>query len=363
VTLVSAGRSVQRVAVLSAALALLAAPPCAAQGDGTAPRGLFYHGYEYGSESEFNPITSFLNYAFDSLQIPQSFDDRDLDDRFYRTWRSLRDPLRTIERTGGYGRFINRQVLPINPAHPEESLETVPNYALHLVGGGLVYRRNVEWFQAHRYPYPHASAFLLGMAAELLQEMVERKSTRGDDPVADFYLFRPAGMLLFSWEPFARFAAETLELREWPYQPMYDPGRGRFVNAGENYVVRPAVLGEDAPRFFLHFGFTTLGGLSHVVRAGERVSWGIGGAVQRGIREDFAVRPSGGLFYDRNGSLLASLIINGTDDLRLRLNLYPGVLGRGRWSPGVFVGIGDGGELALGIMLQFVPMGVAGSAR
>ena len=85
-------------------------------------------------------MTAALRRSFDSLQVPQSFDDRDLDDRFYRTWRSLRDPLRTIERTGGYGRFINRQVLPINPAHPEESLETVPNYALHLVGGGLVYR-------------------------------------------------------------------------------------------------------------------------------------------------------------------------------------------------------------------------------
>jgi hypothetical protein len=350
-------------AVVSVALALLAAPWCAAAGDRTVSGALFYHALDYGSEAQFNPVTSFLNYAFDSLQVPATFDSRNLDERFYRTWQSLRDPLGAIEQTGGYRRFVNRQVFPIDPERLEESVEAVPNYALHLVGGGLVYRRNAEWLAARGYPFPRASAALLAMAAELLQEVVEEEATRPDDAVADFWLFRPAGILLFSWEPFARFAAETLRLREWPYQPMYDPGRGRFVNTGENYVVRPALFGGSGPLPFLHFGFTTLGGLSHLVAPGDRVSWGVGGAVTRGTRQDFEARPSAGVFYDRNGSLLASLIVNGTDDLRLRLNVYPGVLGRGRWSPGIYLGIGDDGDLAVGIMLRFVPLGVAGSAR
>jgi len=198
---------------------------------------LFYHDLEYGSESQFNPLSNFINYGLDTLQVRQSFDDSQFGDQLRRTVDDLINPIRAINNSGGLGRFVNRQILPVDFNHLDESIEMIPNYALHLLGGGMVYRKNVEWLQAHGYSYPRLLAVLQGMSAEFLQEVIEKKSTKQDDAVADFYLFRPAGMFLFSWDPFARFAAEELRLVEWPYQPLFSAAKGRFVNVGETFIL------------------------------------------------------------------------------------------------------------------------------
>ena len=49
---------------------------------------------------------------------------------------------------------------------------------------------------------------------------------------------------------------------------------------------------------------------------------------------DLAV--SGGVFYDKNNSLLASLLFARTKDYRYRLNVYPGVVKIGPLRPGFF---------------------------
>ena len=328
----------------------------ACSADNAAP--LFYHRLPYGSESQFNPISSFINYAYDPLQVPESFDDEDLDQRFQEVFRNLTHPRRAIDRAGGFGQFVNRQIFPIylNRA------DWVPNYTLHLIGGGMVYRKNVEWFEANGYAYPKLYAAALVTAAELLQEAVEKKTTTADDEVADVYLFRPLGMLLFSLDPVARFAAHTLRLAEWPYQPMVNPTSGKLMNVGENFIVRPVLFGPDAPAPFVYFGFTTLFGMSHRTATGDSVSWGIGAAVARA--EPLQLRVSGGVFWDRNDSLLASLVVNGTEDLAVRLNVHPGVLpGREWWSPGVFVGIGRHGEVSVGLTVRLFPLGIGRTAR
>lgn len=58
-----------------------------------------------------------------------------------------------------------------------------------------------------------------------------------------------------------------------------------------------------------------------------------------------------------HNSLLWSVIVNGTEQLRLRANIYPDALWSARNKVGAFVGVADEGKPALGI--QFVwPVGV-----
>jgi len=144
---------------------------------------------------------------------------------------------------------------------------------------------------------------------------------------------------------------------EWPYQAVYLAGDGRLGNAGQSFAVRPALGGAGDHRPFLFFGMTTLAGVSHRLAGGDCLSWGAGAAVVDARRTSAELRPSVGLFWDREGSLLASLLLNGTEGLAVRLNLHPGVLGAGPWSPGVFVGVEDGGGVQAGAVLRWAPLG------
>ena len=334
-------------------LAVLSVSP----GEGAPFETFFYQSRNEGSDAQYNPLSSFVNYAFDALQVRTSFDEDHLRARSGRVWSHLRNPFGTIRGQDGYKAFVNRQVLPVDAGGLSEVGVMLPNYALHLLGGGMLYRKDAEWFQAFGYRYPRATAAALGTAAEVLQEIFEKKSTTDEDEVADVYLFRPAGMLLFSWDPVARFAARDLSMLEWPYQTVYLAGKGRFGNTGQSYAVRPSLGLRSDLRPFLYFGMTVLAGASHALPGQDLFSWGLGAAVVDARRVSAEVRPSAGLFWDRRGSLLASLILNGTDGLAARLNVHPGVLASGPWSPGVFLGVEDRGSVQAGVTLRWTPIG------
>ncbi|MHC1764238.1 MAG: hypothetical protein AB9869_08025 [Verrucomicrobiia bacterium] len=319
---------------------------------------LFYKPLTYGSDSQFNPITSFIDYGLDPLQIPKSFDDNHFSSRAETVWKDLTDPAKSIDESGGFRNFINRQVFPVGPDFGD-SIEMIPNYGLHVVGGGMLYRKNVEWFQFHGYRYPRLLAGTLAMGSEFIHEVVERKTTEPDDPVADFYLMRPLGIALFSWDRAAEFASHTLRMPEWPYQPMISPRHGDFMNVGQNWILRPAWFGSEAHRPFFFYGLTTLLGTSHHVTTTDSISWGVGPAVRDADPDHFEYRWSGGLFYDRNGSLLASLMINGTENLAVRLNLYPGALAQSHWVPGMFFGLGDRSGVSVGFIWRVFPIGIS----
>ncbi len=327
------------------------------------PQGpFFYRDLDYGSESQFNPLSSMFTWTYDTLQVPASFSDYDLSGRWIRVRENLGHPQRAIDSRGGMAAFINRQVLPYKLSEPD----WIPNYTLHLMGGGMVFRKKAEWFEAHGWPLPYLSSAVLTVVEELAQETVEKASTKADDEIADVYLFMPLAMLLFSNDTMARFASDTLHLGEWPYQPMYDPNaenargtKGQFTNVGQNFFLKPEVFGLKKHRPFAFLGMTNLFGVTHKVNATDSVSWGLGAAMVHS-QDPTTVRFSGGLFWDRNDSLLASVIVHGTDNLAVRLNVYPGVVGpRAWWAPGLYVGVGDRGDVSAGLTLRILPVGFA----
>lgn len=313
----------------------------------------FYRGQQFGSEFAFNPFSSLVNYGLDPLQVPRSFDDDNLSEDWDELVELLTHPDDAIERDGTYHDFVNRQILPISAGDLSESVELVPNYGLHLIGGGLIYRKNVEWFRYHGYRYPRTASAILVLASELIHEVMEKGTTPPDDPIADFYIFRPAGMLLFSSERFARFASRRLDLVEWSHQPMYSPERDQFINVGSSFATRPRFKKTGDHRFFFYFGLTNLLGASHLLGQHGSLSWGIGLATEAARRSSYEARVSAGVFWDRDGSLVASVVLNGTDNLAVRANLYPRLLFPRRWwSPGFYLAIDDDGAPGIGISIR-----------
>lgn len=333
-------------------------PEADAAAESAFPR--FYRDVPYGSEGWFNPVSSFGAYSLDTLQVPESFSMSNSGQHLKEVGENLIDPFEAIDDEGGWKQFVNQQILPIDPENFGDSVAMIPNYALHLLGGGLVYRKNVEWLELHGFPFPRTAALVLAVGAEYLQEGLEYPATSDDDAIADFWIFRPAGMLLFSWKPFARFMSEKLDMVEWAHLTMFESENLDFANVGENYAVRPTFFGMDRHRPFLYFGMNPLFGVSHRLDEDDSISWGAGAAMVDSNSADFTLRPSGGLFWDRNDSLLASAIFNATHDLAMRVNVYPGVLFAERWwSPGVYLGVKDHGSVEAGLVIRFTPAGLA----
>src|SRR5262249_23580491 len=126
----------------------------------------FYFGYAYGSQAVFNPLTMFLNRGFDVLQVRA--ETRNIFAQSYgrnaaNIARNLANPFSNIKRHGTRD-FLREEIFPTT--FTRSSMRWVPNYSLHLIGGGMDYAALREWYDAHRVPLPwlFSAATLLGAA-------------------------------------------------------------------------------------------------------------------------------------------------------------------------------------------------------
>lgn len=286
----------------------------------------YYQPRSYGSDSLYSPFSNFLSYSFDTLQVPDSFTTNNLSQNNSLVFEHLTHPDKAIHNEGGYSRFVNRNIFPVLPEYENESYAILPNYFLHILGGGMVYRKDLEWFRAHDYDYATTSAVALAMTAEYLQEVLEKDTTTDDDEVADFYLFRPIGLLLFHNDKVANFVMQHFDPAIWPNLQVYDITENRINNAGIFYIYRPTFAEFYQTRLFIFTGMNTMLGLSHRLNNRDSISWGFGRSIQKiDLSQDqlSETANSAGIFFDRNKSLMASLVINDTGGNRFRFNLYP----------------------------------------
>src|SRR3954470_3204678 len=99
----------------------------------------FYRGYDYGSQSLYNPIYVLVNRGFDVLQLAPH--DRDLYKQEYllnlrNVWDNVKDPFPAINRRGWW-KFTREEILPLSWG--SNNARWMPNYGLHLIGGGQTY--------------------------------------------------------------------------------------------------------------------------------------------------------------------------------------------------------------------------------
>lgn len=339
-------------------------PGAAAVAQPVAGQGYFYRSLPYGSDASFHPVSEVINGAFGIMQISTNWEPLnqiDWEQGLDITWRSITHPERTID---AYGRedFIHDNILPDRVGW--NNLQYVPNYCLHLVGGGARHRAFTEWYDAHNYPAPWAWAWGTTIAHAFAVEAVEHYNETEPtvDPVADMLLFDPAGALLFTNDHVARFFSRTLHMGIWSGQPAYNPVANTFENAGENYGLH-YFFGEHRVGLFSYWGMSHLFGVT--VRGGRAFDWsvGLGGAVDELHERDRGaffprVKLDAGAFIHKNGSLLASVQVSQSWSQPFRLTLYPGMFSLGSMAPGFYTGV-RGNDVILGLSFSRLPVGLA----
>ena len=330
----------------------------------------FYKSLPYGSDATFNPVSELINGMFGVQQISSnwaSLDDMDLRHGLEVTWQSITNPGATID---AYGRkeFLTNEVFPAE--FRWSGLQYVPNYHLHLIGGGARHRAFAEWYGAHGFGHPQMWAWATTVAHSFAVEAVEHhrsQFTRTVDPVADMLIFDPAGAILFSFDSVARFFSHTLNMSIWSGQPMYNPVPNVFENAGQNYGLHFFFSEKHKVGIFSYWGMSDLFGLTVRRDSGLDVSVGLGALVSELHEEDRGTGMSAfyarlnwdaGFFLHENGSLLASVHVSESWTQRFRLNLYPGMASWRGISPGVYVGVRQS-DVILGLSFVSTPIGFA----
>ena len=327
----------------------------------------FYFDRPYGSEAMFNPISLALNTGYDILQLdghPRTIQYLPYAPGSENVFRNLGSPFTAISHYG-WGNFLSNEVFPITIA--KKGAQWWPNYQLHLIGGGMSFVMQKEWFESHNFPAPWLLSFTSLMAAELFNEVVENGTYAGEtvDPIADVYIFNWAGVLLFSLPGVPKFFSETLNMADWSLQPSFSFRPLALWNTGQYYSIRWELPFLKRWNLFYYFGMNGLTGLSYRWSSGEGLSVGLGlRAKNRYVVEAGENKQSlnlvwnGGIFYDWDNSLMASLMISGLTENLATLNIYPGIFKFGGFSPGVWWMVSRNGSLSFGVTTVWVP-GVA----
>lgn len=330
----------------------------------------FYRGLDYGSQSLVHPLRLIINGGFGIMQI-ENRDNRPGRIRYGTGARNVLDnlvhPQWSVGEVGFWD-FFKREVLPVSVN--TGGGQYWPNYMNHLLGGGMSWRMMEEYFRYHGVDHSRTWAGVTIFAYHFLNEVVENDGQVGPnvDPVADFWIFNPAGVWLFSQERVARFFGTKLNMADWSYQPVFLPETGELHNNGQNYVVKYHLTDDRRHSLFYHWGSHAELGLSYTDAQGRCLSAGVGLRARNLLEIDNLAKTvdlavSGGLFYDRDNSLLASLLFARSKDYRYRLNLYPGLVDIGGLKPGFFLGVNANERLLAGITigtLRHLPVGIGG---
>ncbi len=332
----------------------------------------FYKGYSYGSDAAFNPVALILNSGFDELQIyghPTALHEIGFANGSRNIWKNIIAPAPQIN-AYGWGRFLRNEMVPASLNM--KRAQWFPNYMLHLLGGGMASRKAAEWYEANGVPMPGLFAAVTSMAGHYLNEIVENGDVSyfypNVDPIADLLFFDPLGVLLFTSDDVARFFSETLSFNDWSSQPALSFGPLGIRNTSQNFVMKYPLDRERSWSLFYHFGAFGMLGLSHRFNETDAVSLGLGASSKKvypaelrnnAVTYSIVVGPIGGIYYDRNNSLLAALVVADSFTDILRVNIYPGLVSIGSCSPGFFLSAGKGGTTA-GITASWSPVGLAG---
>lgn len=333
----------------------------------------YYHGRDYGSEALYNPVTVVLNMGYDITQL-RNFDDRIFAFPFPRsaknTFVNLARPDKAI-RDMGLGKWIKSEVVP--GSFKKSGAQWLPNYTLHLFGGGMTYVNMSEWYDAHGVKRPRLMGLITTITGQLMNEIIENDGWVGTnaDPIADVYLFNMASFLLFTSPKVNHFFSNTLHMADWSQMPTITIPYGTLQNNGQYFSLKYSLPFYKPLKLFARMGMSTQLGLSYQLN--EEYCLSVGAGVRSYELEflDSAARqvtvtttPTAGIFLDKNNTILASLIWSHSVDNFLNANVYPGVLRIGSFSPGLWAIIGREGYATFGITSKYTfGVGIGGEVN
>ncbi len=309
---------------------------------------LIYQKTKTGPYATFNPISYYFNTAFDTIQNPNYFSQKNYLENHEKILERTFNLKQGIKDGGGFENLLKNEII---------GLRAMPNYFLHLLGSGYDFRMLAEWFQVNQYRSPYVWAFIVSYISHLGNEALEssnEKDLNAHDHIADLLLFDLISKFIYMNPEYVRFLKHNLGMSSWPYQPFINQD-GLIENAGSNFILRPQIHNYQV-KPFIHLGMQLLVGISFPYYS-YTLSMATGPAFTDPLRDKS--RLALGIYLDREDSLLASLILNGTDRFRARLNIYPGILNIGPWTTGVMLANSSDDEWVAGMNLN-LPLGVAG---
>jgi len=164
-----------------------------------------------------------------------------------------------------------------------------------------------------------------------------------------------------------RFFSETVPMYDWSLQPVFDPGHHVLENAGLQFVFTYPLPSSERYSLFFYYGIYGIGGITYAYNKEDHFSFGAGTVVNR-LEEHYlnnsrivTGRTDGaiGFFYDRNHSLMTSLLVTGPRLYNVRINVYPGFIRQGFFQPGMYLAFGEWDGFRFGVTLAHVPLGVS----
>jgi hypothetical protein len=327
----------------------------------------FYQSLPYGSESEFNPVSLVVNGGYDQMRTGQFRRVFEFPYRgsFNTVWHSLTHPDAVI-RHYGVSAWLRNEVFPLS-TRGSGGGQWYPNYHLHLFAAGATYAEMVEWYEQHGTSHPELAAGATVYAWHLLTEVVENSGfcCEDEDGLTDLAIFDAASIVLWNQEWMRRQFGRTVEFKTWMGQGSLSAPHQTLENAYMMAMLRIAIPGSTNWRAINTFGNAFLFGLSRRVGTEYWISPTLGFDPSdnpiidpKTGAKSVELKPNVGLFLDRNGSLLFSVISKGGSTNGTTLNLYP--LAR-HW-PGLWFQRVTGGGARFGVVSP-VGLGVGWFAR
>lgn len=321
-----------------------------------------YRPLDYGSMSMFTPWNVILNGSYDVLQLDGR--NRRIFELPYgagakNVWENtVLHPGATISQIGWWT-FVKTEVLPLT--FSTEGGQWLPNYQLHLIGGGITYRMLSEWYAHKNVVGPEAWAVGTIAVYHILNEVVEAEDYVGynTDPIADLLLFDWLGVVLFTSDDVSEFFGRTLHATDWSALPMITFPGAQLGNNGLYYSMKWSIPGAEEWSVWYLMGMSNMVGASYQFDASNSITVGAGARGKYLYTVDPRARvlstklvPTGGVFWDRNNSLMASLTASGQEDQTVILNLYPGVFEIAGLRPAIWGAWGSISTVGVGIALQ-----------
>jgi len=246
----------------------------------------FYKGYDYGSQALYGPLWVFLNRGFDVLQDRN--DSRSLFQQEYlhngeNVGRNLLNPFPAISQRG-WGRFFREEIFPLS--FTQGTARWVPNYTLHLIGGGVTYTGLGEWFRQNHFPAPRAFSAATVLVTAFVNETLENKGVHpyNTDAIADFFFFDIGGIILFSFDWPNELFSKHLIVADWSSQPAFTVPGFDLHNQGNYFSVKWPLPFYPHLRLFATMGLGTLLGLSYQIDSQYSISAGAGTMASRLVR-------------------------------------------------------------------------------
>jgi hypothetical protein len=354
-----------------APLRALAEPPLPA-------KNFFYHGQDYGSESQFGPLNVFANVGFSVVGKANGFGIYGPVDVDY---------LSSLKELGGS--YVHVGEIPVGYgsywgwARNEFGfgLASLPNFFFHFLGEGMLSRKLEEYNRAQGMSpgWARFLAIATVVAAQQMNELQETKSIPVGDSLADTLVNNTLGILFFSFDGFAElFASDYLRLYYWPGQAMIDVRDAAMYNNSESYLFRVTLGGWTRAKVNVLAGIPSQGvGVSYPVRGEDSV--GVMVLTQGPLVPEYpyakgpqlarisyvsppvestdpvttadASQVAARLTWDRGGSLLASLEVGFPVRLNVIANIYPGFVRAGPLQFGAYV-YADASVRAVGLTLS-----------